>query len=190
MQTAGVPTPFSRTTPVTKWDLFSGFVMVGMFGVGGIAASSYYVVVEKRKWLTAEEYASVIALSQVVPGANLINMTTIVSDRYQGIAGAVIGLSGLMLMPVLILIGLTAIYDQYAHLPDVRAATAAAAAGAVGLMFGTAYKLLQPVMHSPIALGMALVTFALIGFLQTPLFGTVAVVAPIAVLITIWSKRR
>ena len=175
---------------VSKWNLFTGFILVGLFGVGGIAAASYYIVVERRNWLNKEEYASVITLAQVAPGANLINMTTIVADRFQGIAGAVAALGGLLMMPMIILVALASIYDRFADQQDVRAATAAAAAGAVGLMFGTGCKLMQPIMSSPIGIAIALVAFVSIGIFQTPLFTTVAILAPLATLVTVWSLRR
>ena len=190
MQASPQPAPFASGAHPSKLELFTGFALVGLYGVGGIAAASYHVVVERRKWLTAEEYASVIALSQVAPGANLINMTTIVSDRFQGVLGAVAALGGLLAMPLAILLALTTIYDQFADLPDLQAATYAAAAGAVGLMAGTGYKLMQPIMRSPIAVGMALLTFVAIGFFQTPLFGTVLVLGPLSVLVMGWSARR
>jgi chromate transporter len=176
--------------PVTRLDLFSGFFLVGMIGFGGIAAAMHHVIVERRRWLDDQQYASVLGLGQVLPGANLVNMATIVGDRFQGFQGAVLSLAGLIFMPIVILIGLATVYDQFATNPDVIAATKAAAAGAVGLMFGTAYKIGKTVVNTRWALLFAFLSFVSIGILRLPLVGTLLVLGPIAVAVNFWWDRR
>jgi chromate transporter len=167
---------------VSHWDLFTGFLAVGMFGFGGIAAALFHVVVEKRRWLTPEEYTSTLGLGQVLPGANLINFATMVGDRFQGVAGALLALAGLMSIPLLSLVALATLYDRFSDLPDVRSATAAAAAGAVGLTMGT-------ILKSPMAMIFAAASFAAIGLLRFPMLETIFVLAPLAVAAGFWSQR-
>lgn len=175
---------------VTRLDIFTGFFLVGMIGFGGIAAALHHVIVERRRWLDDAQYASVLGLGQVLPGANLVNMATIVGDRFQGLPGAVLALAGLIFMPVVILIGLATVYDQFATNPDVIAATKAAAAGAVGLMFGTAFKIGKTVVTTRWALLFALLCFASIGILRMPLVGTLLVLGPISVAVSFWRSER
>lgn len=175
---------------VSKWQLFSGFLLVGLFGFGGIAAAAHHVIVERRRWLSNAEYASVLGLGQVLPGANLVNMTTIVGDRFQGFWGAVLSLVGLTCMPIAILLLLATVYDQFSTNPDVVAGTKAAAAGAAGLIFGTGWKLGRTIIDSPAALVFALLSFVAIGLLRLPLIGTLVVLAPLAVLISFWRGSR
>jgi chromate transporter len=175
---------------VTRFDLFAGFFLVGMIGFGGIAAAMHHVIVERRRWLDDQQYASVLGLGQVLPGANLVNMATIVGDRFQGFQGAVLALAGLIFMPIVILIGLATVYDQFATNPDVIAATKAAAAGAVGLMFGTAYKIGKTVVNTRWALLFAFLSFVSIGILRLPLVGTLLVLGPISVALNFWRDQR
>ena len=77
---------------VSRFELFTGFLMVGLFGFGGIGAAIYHVVVERRKWLSADDYATLLGLGQVLPGASLINITTILGDRNHGPMGALVAL--------------------------------------------------------------------------------------------------
>jgi chromate transporter len=170
----------------TCWEIFTGFFLVGMFGFGGIAAAMHHVIVERRRWLTDHEYASVLGLGQVLPGANLVNMATIVGDRFAGFAGAVSALFGLTLMPIIILIGLATVYDQVSGNPDVIAATKAAAAGAVGLMFGTAYKIGRTILSSRQAIFFASLSFLAIGILRLPLIPSLAALAPVAIAYSFW----
>ncbi len=173
---------------VTRLDLLTGFLLVGLFGFGGIAASSYHVIVERRRWLTPKQYASTLGLGQVLPGANLINMTTIIGDRFHGAAGAAIALCGLMSMPVLILVALATLYDRFSDFPDVRAATLAAGAGAVGLTFGTAWKLARTILTTPTALVFCAATFVAIGVMRLPMLQTIFVLLPAAALFTYWRR--
>ncbi|MDB5594918.1 MAG: chromate transport protein ChrA [Hyphomicrobiales bacterium] len=183
------PAPFI-IAPMTRMQLFTGFVLVGMFGFGGIAAAAHHVIVERRAWLTNAEYASVLGLGQVLPGANLVNMTTIIGDRFHGFWGAVLALIGLTSMPILLLVGLATVYDQYSSLPDVIAATNAAAAGAVGLIFGTGFKLGKTIIDSRASLFFGLLSFISIGILRLPLVLTLVVLAPMAVAVSFWRGSR
>jgi len=184
------PGPELAQPRVTRFDIFSGFFLVGMFGFGGIAAAMHHVIVERRGWLTDREYASVLGLGQVLPGANLVNMATIVGDRFGGFSGAVLALIGLTFMPVVILVALATVYDRVSSYPDVIAATKAAAAGAVGLMFGTAYKIGRNIVSSRWALLFATMSFVSIGILRLPLIGTLLVLGPVSFVVTYWKDRE
>lgn len=174
---------------VTRWELFTGFVLVGMFGFGGIGASIYHVLVERRRWLTASEYASLLGLGQVLPGANLINMATMVGDRFQGAVGALLALTGLLSAPLVSLVVLATLYDQFSDSPDVKAATIAAAAGAVGLTMGTGFKLARNILRSPTAVLFTLASFLAIGVLRFPMLGVIAVLAPLAIAVEFRRSR-
>ena len=174
---------------VTRWELFTGFVLVGMFGFGGIGASIYHVLVERRRWLTASEYASLLGLGQVLPGANLINMATMVGDRFQGAVGALLALTGLLSAPLVSLVVLATLYDQFSDSPDVKAATIAAAAGAVGLTMGTGFKLARNILRSPTAVLFTLASFLAIGVLRFPMLGVIAVLAPLAIVVEFRRSR-
>ena len=169
-----------RDVAVSRWNLFTGFVLIGMFGFGGIAAATLHVTVDRRRWLTAAEYTSLLGLVQVLPGAALINMATMLGDRFQGATGSLLALSGLMSTPLLSLLALVSLYDRYAGLPDVHAAILAAAAGAVGLTLGTGFKLARTILKSPVKIALAAISFAAIGLLHVPLVATILVLAPLA----------
>lgn len=180
----------SQRPIIPRWDLYSGFVLVGLFGFGGIGAAIYHVIVERRRWLTPEEYAALLGLGQVLPGASLINITAILGDRNHGPAGALLALGGLLTFPLFILISIASAYDAYSHLPDVQAATKAAAAAAVGLMFGTGIKLGKVILKSPVSLLIALSSFVAIGLFRLPLVSSILVLCPVAVGLVYWSSRR
>jgi chromate transporter len=169
--------------------LFTGFVLVGLFGFGGIAASLYHVAVERRKWMSVDEYAQTLSVGQILPGASLINMCTIVADRFHGISGVVCALLGLFTFPLIILVALITTYDQYALLPEVQYATKAAAAAAVGLTFGMGLKLAKGILKSGSGLFFAALSFTCIGLLRLPMLQSIMALVALSMLYIVWRNK-
>ena len=155
-----------RPPHVSRLDLLFGFAMVGMIGFGGIANALFHVVVDKRKWLTAEEYTMTFGLAQILPGASPINTSIMIADRFQGLVGIVCAICGLLCVPLISLIMLALIYDQFADVPEVRYGTIASVAAAAGLSFGMALKASFRVLRSAPAVILAIVSFGAIGIFR------------------------
>jgi chromate transporter len=187
------PTP-SAAAPahdrILLFDLFTGFLIVGLIGFGGIAVSGQYIIVEKRKWLTQKEYTELYGVCSIVPGGNVLNCSVVIGDRNHGPLGAIVCLSALLLMPLAILLMIGVAYDTFSYLPDVRAALAGAAAASAGLIFGTAARLARGVTPSTAAALAAIVTFVTVGVLRWPLWVLVVVIAPLSFAWALYQGRR
>ena len=118
------------------------------------------------------------------------NMTIILGDRFQGPLGSIVALSGLMIMPTIILLALTTIYDAFAANPDVRAATVGAGAAAAGLIIGLGLKMGMNLKLRPIHLAFAVATFICMAVLRLPFIGVVLVLTPLCIAATFWSRRN
>ncbi len=167
-----------------------GFLSIGLMGFGGVAAIARHVIVERRRWLSEQDYANILGVGQVLPGGNLINMTVMLGDRFQGAAGSCIALLGLMLMPLIILLAITTVYDHYAHLEDVRSATMGAAAAASGLVIGTAIKMGRALKLSWPKIGVVLVAFLALAVARFPLVLILLTMIPISLGVVWWERRR
>lgn len=111
--------------PVNAASLFRLWVGIGVKSVGGGQAVQYYAfetLVNERKWLTYDGWAQSWALSQVVPGVNVIAACGLTGLRIAGIAGAAASLLGLMMPSVIATVAIAAVYAQVAHVPGVAAA--------------------------------------------------------------------
>lgn len=62
-------------------------------------------LVERRKWLSSEEFLDTLTISQALPGIFAVNMATSIGSRVRGAAGAAAAIIGNILMPVLIILG-------------------------------------------------------------------------------------
>ena len=168
-------------------ELFVGFLKVGVSGFGGVLPFARRMLVEERKWLTPDEFNEVLALSQFLPGPNIVNVTIIVGRRFQRVAGAFAASIGLMLMPLVIILLLAALYSHAAQFDAVRRATHGVSAAAAGLVLAVALKMAQPLRKVPWKIAVCLTAFVAIGVLRFPLLWVLALLGPLALAIA-WRK--
>ena len=177
------------STALTRRALFFGFLKIGLTGFGGVAAVARHVIVEERRWLDDREYAVLIGLGQVLPGANVTNLAFMLGARHHGIPGALIAVGGLLAMPVVIAVGLVAAYGHWSHVPHVHAIVASMGSVAAGLVVGTGIKMLIKVRLN--WAGLALAAAAVVGLagLRLPLIWVLAALVPTGVLVALWQSR-
>lgn len=181
---------WARGRPPGIADLFTGFLMLGLTGFGGVLPMARAMLVDRRRWLSGEEFTDLLGLCQFLPGGNIINMSVAVGLRFRGVPGAVAALLGLILAPTAILIGLGAIYARYQDDPLLRHLFAGLAAAAAGLLIATAVKMARPLWGRPLPLAVAALFFLAIAVLRLPLLPTMLVLAPLSLLLAWWSARR
>jgi chromate transporter len=170
----------------TITGIFTGFFMIGVRGFGGVLPWARRTIVEERKWLSAAEFTEVLGLCQFLPGGNIINVSVAVGSRFRGAPGAVAALLGLMLAPVAIVIGLGAIYDQFAEQPIVRRAFAALAAAASAFVLTASLKIAAPLRGRWLAMAIAVVTFVATAVIRLPLSLAMPVLAMVSILLLWW----
>jgi len=79
--------------------LFLGFLSIGARAFGGLLPWAHRVLVEERRWLSAEDFAQVLALCQLLPGPNIANCSVVLGRRWFGLSGAVTAFLGLFALP-------------------------------------------------------------------------------------------
>ncbi|MGE5171236.1 MAG: chromate transporter [Rudaea sp.] len=166
---------------ITRKTLFASFLKMGLLGFGGVLPWARRVIVDERRWLTDREFAELIGLCQVLPGPNVVNLSVIIGARTHGVAGALIAVSGILLVPVGVVLVIATFYASVAHEPLAQDAIAGASAAAAGLILGTALRLLvhaQPPLRGLVTGGLA---FVAVGLLQWPLLSVLPVLIVVAV---------
>ncbi|HLH26596.1 MAG TPA: chromate transporter [Chloroflexota bacterium] len=162
-------------------SLFLGFFELALSSSGGALAPAHRVLVDKRGWLTNREFTEILALCQVLPGPNVVNLAIYVGGRYHGAAGAAAAFAGLLLAPLLVIVPLMVLYAQSGQNELVRGAFRGVAAAAAGLMVATSLKVALPYRHSLRAVLLAALAFAGVSLLHWPLLVVVLVLAPCGV---------
>jgi len=178
----------TRSSP-GLFELFSGFLSLGLLGFGGIAPWARHIIVERRKWLSESEYAEFVGIGQVLPGSNTVNAAILIGRRFHGALGAAIAVTALLLMPVLVVVVIATAYGRYAGRPEIRGALAASAAATAGMVVGTAIKMTIKLRLTPTAILFSGAAVVASGLLNLPLLPTVGVLIPLGLVVNLWRHR-
>jgi chromate transporter len=104
-------------------SLFSVFFKIGAFTWGGGYAMLPLIkneVVEKKGWITSEDFIDGIAVSQSIPGAIAINTATFVGYRICGTFGSIVAASGAVLPSLITIIVVAMFFLQFKELRVVQ----------------------------------------------------------------------
>ncbi|MDP2370936.1 chromate transporter [Rhodoferax sp.] len=181
----GTPRPHSLA------ELFWAFTWLALQGFGGVLAVVQIELVERRRWLTREEFIEDWAVAQIMPGPNVVNLSMMIGDRYFGLRGAMTALAGMLLFPLLIVLALAALLAGVADTPQVQGALRGMGAVAAGLIAGTGLKLVaalkRNVMGWIMCGSLIAATFVAIAWLRWPLAWVLLGLGGVA---CVWAYRR
>jgi chromate transporter len=159
--------------PTSKSDLFWSFSWLALQGFGGVLAVVQRVLVEKKQWLTRQEFIEDWAVAQVLPGPNVVNLSLMLGDRHFGLPGALAALAGILLFPTLIVLTMVVVLSGVADLPQVQNAMRGVGAVTAGLIAATGLKLIPALRGHPMGPVLCtlfcLVTFVAVAILRLPL---------------------
>jgi chromate transporter len=175
----------------SRLQLFIAFSTISLCGFGGVLAWSRRIMVEERRWMTAEEFNDLYALCNFLPGPNIVNFSAVFGGRIGGVAGTLAALIGLLGPPFAIVLAIGALYAQFSSVDALRRMFAAVAAAAGGLLISTIIKMLGPLMRERFGaphVTMAAV-FVAVGVLRWPLYGVLAVAIPVSIALAWWCRR-
>ena len=86
-------------------ELALTFLQIALLSFGGgLSAHAFNILVEKKCWLGREEFLSFLAISRLLPGANMVNLAVCIGNRCGGAGGAVAAVAGLLLVPLLLVL--------------------------------------------------------------------------------------
>lgn len=98
-------------------ELFVGFLWLGLIGFGGVLPLARSMLVERRRWLSGEQFTELLGLCQFLPGGNVINLSVAVGMEFRGLRGALCALLGLISAPTAIVVGLGVVYARFKTIP-------------------------------------------------------------------------
>jgi chromate transporter len=142
-----------KHAPRNKTDLFVSFTLLALQGFGGVLAVVQRELVDKKKWLTLDEFVEDWAVAQILPGPNVVNLSLMIGGRAFGLPGALAALAGLLLAPTVLVLLIAAAVAGVADTPIAQGmlrgmgAVSAGLIAAVGIAHGA---LKQP--HGPVQL--------------------------------------
>ncbi|MFN8070532.1 MAG: chromate transporter [Mycobacterium sp.] len=187
-----MPAPPSAATPQpTHAELFTAFVRITLSGFGGALPWTRRMFVERRKWLTAEDFNDAYALCQLLPGPNVVNFAAVFGGRMRGVGGAMAAWAGFLLLPFIVMVAAAVLYQHFGNVQAVRGVLAGMAPAAAGLLLATAAKMAAPVFRgrgwAPLIVVAVAVT---IGVLEWPLVYVLLTLTPLSIALATRRARQ
>jgi chromate transporter len=168
-----LPSAPDHPQPKSLTDLFVSFTLLALQGFGGVLAIVQRELVEKKRWMTREEFIEDWAVAQIMPGPNVVNLSLMVGGRYFGLKGAMVALAGMLTVPLVLVLLLAVLYAQFAGHPGVAGALRGMGAVAAGLIAATGLKLFgalkKNVLGLRLCVGLGVLCFIAIALLRIPL---------------------
>ncbi len=125
--------------------LFLAFAKVGLFSFGGGYAALPLIrdmIVSELSWMTEEEFADIMVISEMTPGPITINAATFVGINEAGIGGAVAATLGFVFPSAVIISILAVLLKKYGDLKPVRHILSVMRPCVIGLIAAAGVKML------------------------------------------------
>ncbi len=147
-----------------------------MQGFGGVIAVAQRELVEKRRWLTMEEFIDDWSVAHTLPGPNVVNLSLMIGERYFGLRGALAALAGLLIVPLVLVITLAVLAAGVSNNPAVAGALRGMGAVAAALIASSGLKMMPSlrnnILGTPTCLAFGTLAFVAMGILRLPLGAT------------------
>ncbi len=177
--------------PRSRTELFTAFTWLALQGFGGVLAVVQRELVEKRQWLTREQFVEDWAVAQIMPGPNVVNLSMMIGGRHFGLSGALAALAGMLLAPLALLLVIASLYSQFATTAQAQGALRGMGAVAAGLIAATGLKLVGALRHNVMGMGacigFAAASFVGVAVLRWPLAWVLLGLGPVA---CFWAWRH
>jgi chromate transporter len=151
-------------------DLFWSLNGLALQGFGGVIGVAQRVLVVQKRWYTPEEFVEAWAVAQVMPGPNIINLCADFGARYFGLRGVFVAIAGLLAVPFLITVTLSALYTNFADVAWVAGAVRGMAAVSAGLIMAAGLRLgktlPQHILGKPWTAAFTIAGFVMVGLLR------------------------
>ena len=194
MSTPPPAAPRAAEAPRSCADLFWSFTVLALQGWGGVVAVVQRELVERKRWMTREQFLEDWSVAQIMPGPNVVNLALMFGGRHFGWRGALAALAGMLAAPLVVVLGLTFLYGQMASHPAVQGALRGMGLVSAGLIAATALKLMGtlgdqgPGRRASLMLGVA--TFVAIAGWRWPLPAVLLGLGGLAWAWTYWRLGR
>jgi chromate transporter len=160
------------------------FAKIGLMSFGGaLSGWMHREIVMRRRWMEEEDFLSGLALGQIMPGANVANLSLYIGQRLRGGIGAAAALLGMLLPPMAIVLALGMLYERVAGILWLHRFIDGVAAAAIGLTVMVGIKASRRVERRAGPVAILLLLFVTVGVLRWPMVPVVLCVTPASVLL-------
>ena len=179
------------TPRVSLLELLGVFAKIGLMSFGGaLSGWMHREIVVRRQWMTEDDFLSGLALGQIMPGANVANLSLYIGQRLRGGIGAVTALLGMLLPPMIVVLALGMLYDRVAGILWLHRFIDGVAAAAIGLTIMVGIRASRRVERRAGPVAILLLLFVTVGVLRWPMVPVVLCVTPASIALAWLSPGR
>ena len=120
------------------------FTRIGMFTIGGGYAMVPLIedeLVDKRKWITKEDFLDLMALAQTVPGIFAVNIAIFIGYKLRRFWGAFWMALGTILPSFLVILAIALFFQQFKHYSAVESVFKGIRPAVVALIAAPTFKM-------------------------------------------------
>lgn len=125
-------------------SLFTTFFKIGSFTIGGGYAMVPLIqseVVDRKKWLTSDEFVDTLAIAQSTPGALAVNMSAFIGYKKGGILGAILATLGCSLPAIIPILIIAIFFNKFMDIKIVQRAFKGLRPTVAALIVYSVYKI-------------------------------------------------
>ncbi|MDP2755486.1 MAG: chromate transporter [Nitrospirota bacterium] len=129
---------------VSLKDIFLVFLKIGTFAFGGVYSMLTFFereLVEKRKWLTHDEYIDSVAIGQMTPGPPIVNTGICIGYNLKKLKGALVTTLGQVFTGTVLAILLAIFYIKTKGNVLIGSIMKGIGAAVLGLLLSIVYKM-------------------------------------------------
>jgi chromate transporter len=145
------------------------FLKIGTFGFGGpfsLLAIMEKEMVERHKWLTAQDFTQSVGIGTLTPGPIFFAATIYIGHRLRGIPGAVVCGICTLLPSFILVLAIATLYVELESSPLVMAIVHGISVAVVGLFISVVVKTGRSTMKGLRGIAMVAIAFILLAFFK------------------------
>ena len=144
------------------WSLFSSMFKIGLFTFGGGYAMISFLereFVEKKNWLSHDEFMDLIVIAESTPGPIAINCATYIGYKVGKGSGAVAATLGMVMPSFCIIYLISLFFNQFLSITWVSSAFRGIQSCVVFLILSAGLKMLKKMKKTTFSVSVIAITF-------------------------------
>ena len=144
------------------WSLFSSMFKIGLFTFGGGYAMISFLereFVEKKNWLSHDEFMDLIVIAESTPGPIAINCATYIGYKVGKGSGAVAATLGMVMPSFCIVYLISLFFNQFLSITWVSSAFRGIQSCVVFLILSAGLKMLKKMKKTTFSVSVTAITF-------------------------------
>jgi chromate transporter len=171
-----------QSKPVGFWEAFWFWVKLGFINFGGPAgqiAIMHRELVEKKRWVTEQQYLRTLNFCMLLPGPEAQQVATYIGWRLHGTLGGIVAGSFFVVPSIFVLLLLSYLAVAHSDVPAINGLLYGVQPVVIAIVVEAVMRIGKRTLNHAVLVGFAVLAFIALYFLSVP-FPLVVLVAAVA----------